>query len=248
MKNDFETLKQFLEFPTYSSSQIFEKFKTIKNAIFREKDKLSKERFLFVSGKKKNKVVLVAHADTDFDDAYNGGNSNNQKHFVVMEEDCLVAKTKNGERVGLGADDRAGCAILWILKDSGHSILITDGEEHGRIGSRWLMEQNQDIAEIINEHQFMIQFDRRNNLDFKCYDVGTDEFRSFIKKTTGYSEPDRFSFTDICTLCDKICGVNLSVGYYCEHSKDERINPAEWMNTLNIARKLLKKDLQKFER
>ena len=32
---------------------------------------------------------------------------------------------------GIGADDRAGCAILWLLKDSGHSLLVTNGEEIG---------------------------------------------------------------------------------------------------------------------
>jgi hypothetical protein len=56
---------------------------------------------------------------------------------------------------GIGADDRAGCAILWLLKDLGHSLLITDGEEKGGIGSKWLMNdtENADIAEEINtEH------------------------------------------------------------------------------------------------
>ena len=38
------------------------------------------------------------------------------------------------------------------------------------------MDHNKDIADEINhDHQFVIQFDRRNGRDFKCYDVGTDE-------------------------------------------------------------------------
>ncbi|NLO18505.1 MAG: Zn-dependent exopeptidase M28 [Ignavibacteria bacterium] len=247
MKNqDIELLKQFLEYPIWTSKPVFEKFKTIKDSIFREADEQGKERFLFLNGKKENKVVLIAHADTVFDMFYNGNSP--RKHFVEIENDYFVGKDEAGKRIALGADDRAGCAILWALKDSGHSILLTDGEEHGRIGSSWLMEQNPDIANIINQHQFMIQFDRRNGTDYKCYDVGTDEFRAFIEKRTKYSEPNRSSFTDICTLCEDICGANFSVGYYNEHHHDESIKISEWLHTLNIARDLLASELPKFER
>ncbi len=45
------------------------------------------------------------------------------------------------------------------------------------VGSTWLMydEKNRDIADRINNnHQFIIQFDRRGGKDFKCYNVGTE--------------------------------------------------------------------------
>lgn len=246
MKNqDIEVLKHFLEYPIWTSKPIFDKFKTIQNAIFREHSENGKERFLFVNGTKESKVVLVAHADTVFDVFYN---EPIQKHSVEIENDSFIGKNENGKRIALGADDRAGCAILWALKDAGHSILLTDGEERGKIGSHWLMEQNPDIANIINQHQFIVQFDRCNRNDFKCYDVGTDEFRAFIKEKTNFVEPNRESYTDICTLCKDICGVNLSVGYYDEHTSYERMNFNEWLHTLNIARKLLDEDLPKFER
>ena len=110
------------------------------------------------------------------------------------------------------------------------------------------MEQNPDIANILNQHQFIVQFDRCNRNDFKCYDVGTDEFRAFIKEKTNFVEPNRESYTDICTLCKDICGVNFSVGYHSEHTNNERMNFNEWLHTLNVARKLLNEDLPKFER
>ena len=106
----------------------------------------------------------------------------------------------------------------------GHSLLITDGEEHGAIGSDWLMKgpENMDIANLINQdHQFIIQFDRRNGKDFKCYSVGTDEFRAYIAEKTGYLEPDRSAGTDIVKLCRDITAVDLSVGYRNEHSEEE---------------------------
>jgi hypothetical protein len=242
--NDIELLRQFLEYPIWTSNQIFERFRSINNHIFRENNNLGKERFLFIEGNRKNKVVLVAHADTYFDVFYNGNGIIN--HNIEREDDYFIGRNENGQRIALGADDRAGCAILWALKDSGHSILITDGEERGRIGSTWLMQHNPDIAEKINLHQFMIQFDRRNAADFKCYDVGTDAFRTFIQENTNYTEDYGNQRTDICTLCEDICGVNISVGYYDEHTIYERINYKEWLNTLNITRNLISNDLPRF--
>lgn len=243
--NEVDILKQFLECPIWTSKPIFDIFKSLENAVFREKSENSKERFLFVNGVRKNKVVLVAHADTFFDEYYSG---KKQRHYVIKQGDFFIGNSLERERMALGADDRSGCAMIWLLKDTGHSILITDGEEKGRIGSNWLMRKNSDIAKIINQHQFMIQLDRRNSNDFKCYNVGSDEFRTFIREKTNFSEPDRSSFTDICTLCDEICGVNFSVGYYDEHTDNERINIKEWINTLTLVKSLLKNDLPKFNR
>jgi len=243
---EIETLKNFLEYPIWTSKFIFDRFKSIDNAIFREKNEKGKERFLFIEGEKENKVVLIAHADTYFDEYYDMPII---KHIVEIQDDCFVGKAESsGERIALGADDRAGCAMLWELKDLGHSILITDGEEKGRIGSKWLKYNNKDIADILNKHQFMIQLDRKNGLDFKCYEVGTEEFRTFIEENTGYSEPDIKKCTDICTLCTDICGVNFSVGYYDEHTNYEKINFNEWLNTLNMVKKLLNRELPRFEK
>lgn len=119
----------------------------------------------------------------------------------------------------------------------GHSLLITNGEEDRRQGSTWLMTANHDIAEEINrEHQFIVQLDRRNGNDFKCYTVGTDEFRSYVEQKTGYNEPDRRSYADIVTICRDITGVNLSIGYRNEHSSDECLYLKEWQNTLKLCR------------
>lgn len=242
--NEIEVLKQFLEFPIWTSEPIFEKFRTINNCDFREQSKSDKERFLFIEGQRESKVVLVAHADTFFDEFYK---KTKLKHRVIENNGFFYGEEDNGNPCGLGADDRAGCAILWLLKDSGHSLLITDGEEHGRIGSEWLMRMHPDIADKINQHQFMIQFDRRNGTDFKCYQVGTDAFREYIAQKTGYSEPDRSSYTDICSLCRDICGVNLSIGYYNEHTNEESINIQEWLHTLHMVKEILKHDLPRFE-
>ena len=234
---EVDVLMEFLRMPLSSSDEVFSKFSE-ESAIRRG---FNKKRFLFLEGSRDNRVLLVAHADT-FWDKDNPWGWNQQQEVVLRHG---VIRNSYG---GLGADDRAGCAMVWLLKGLGHSILITDGEENGRQGSRWLMAKNPDIAHRINSaHQFVVQLDRMNSSDFKCYEVGTDEFRAYIRHETGYTEPDRESFTDIVTLCRDICGVNLSVGYYDQHTFLEHIVVSEWQYTLGVCRNWLKrKDLPLF--
>ena len=102
------------------------------------------------------------------------------------------------------------------------------------------MSSNEDIANEVNyDHQFVIQLDRDNGWDFKCYDVGTEKFRAYVADKTGYTEPDRRSTTDIRTLCREIAGVNLCIGYHHEHGNQEYSNVAEWEHTLNTVREWL---------
>ncbi|MDY0017624.1 MAG: hypothetical protein RBS89_07265 [Candidatus Delongbacteria bacterium] len=220
--NDIKTLREFLSYPLNSTDGIFERFSALPGA---KKMGTAPARFVYVPGYKPDAAVLVAHADTVW----------------------TIAQSRSGV-TGIGADDRAGCAILWLLRDSGHSLLITDGEERGCLGASYA-SRCIDIDNELNAHTFMVEFDRRGANDFKCYDVGTPEFRSYVADMMpGYTEPDRSSCTDICVLCKDICGVNLSIGYYNEHTTSERIEEDEWHATLTAARKwLLDTELKRFE-
>jgi len=228
--DDVAVLLGFLRMSLKRSDEVFAKFLEIEGAVARG---AGLERFLFLQGVREDRVLLVAHADTFWDENYEKGDSPPQN---VVQEGGII-RNKNG---GLGADDRAGCAMVWLLRDSGHSLLITNGEEHGRRGSSWLMNENRDIAEEINaNHRFVLQLDRRNGTDYKCYSVGTDDFRRYIEGVTGYSEPDRRYDTDIVTLCRDICGVNLSVGYHREHIDQEYLVLDEWQRSLALCRRWL---------
>lgn len=231
MNTDIRTLMEFLETPIESSSCVFERFETLEGSIWRGS---FPERFIYVRGKRENKVCLVAHADTFWSNSpHNIGCGIQQNHKQeIIEEDGIIYNAHGG----LGADDRAGCAIVWLLRNLGHSLLITDGEEWGGLGSRFLMEKNPDIVNELNNHQFLVEFDLYSSGLFKCYSVGTDSFREYMAKSSGYIEPDRGSYTDIVTLCKKIIGVNLCVGYNQCHSTEEFLVEKEWLQTLNFAR------------
>ncbi len=236
-----DALEWILGLAPESSDSVLGFFGTLDGAVCRG---TSPARFVYIPGNRPDRVLLVAHADT----VWEGPSAYTMKNEFV-EEVGIYRPNGSEPKRGLGADDRAGCAILWVLRNMGHSLLITDGEEQGRLGSRFLMEDpaNRDIAEEINNtHGFAVQFDRRNASDFKCYDVGTDEFRVYVAKMTGYTEPDRSSFTDITTICRRIPGVNLSVGYYKEHTLDEYLVLEEWLHTIDVAREWLSKPLPRF--
>jgi len=240
--NHIEVLRSFLEIPLGSADGVFDRFLEIPGAIYRGE---GLERFLYVRGSRSNKVLLVAHADTVWDREY--GYDPGPTHEIKIENGEIKAVD---DQFGLGADDRAGCAMLWLLKDLGHSLLVTNGEEDGQKGACWLMSDNKDISDEINhDHEFVIQLDRCNGRDFKCYDVGTDEFRSYVADKTGYTEPDRRATTDIVTLCREIVGVNLSIGYHNEHGNQEHLNIAEWEHTLNLCcRWMTERELPRFRK
>jgi len=226
---DISVLKEFLSIPVHSADGVFDRFAALPGAIIRGK---GQERFLYVPGTRQNKVLLVAHADTYW--CHKAKADWTEQNLV---QEGHIIRNANG---GLGADDRAGCAIIWQLRELGHSILIVDGEESGLLGSFWLMNHNQDIAEAINnDHQFMVEFDRSNGREFKCYGVGTDAFREFVRMATGYTEPDRMRRSDIVALCKRIAGVNLSMGSLREHTKQEALDVREWQRTLDICREWL---------
>ena len=230
-------LEKFLSCNLASTQEVFNEFIKLENAqYFPETDGF--DDFVYVPGRRSDRVVLVAHADTVF--------SQDGQHKVVFE-DGIYRSGEYDVAIGIGADDRAGCAMLYLLKDSGHSLLITNGEESGCLGSLSIRKNHEKIYDELNSHMYFLELDRRNSSDFKTYDIPvSNEFNDFIAKETGFKEADTHSSTDITILCDKICGVNLSVGYYYEHTHVEYLVFSEWKHTLDVVMEMLKKTQRKF--
>ena len=232
-------LEQFLNYSISNTKEILNLFSSLPNAIYYFDG--GKNNFVYIPGNRSDRVLLVAHVDTVWDEFYSSNIC--FKNSLKYKFGKYYSGTKEN---GIGADDRAGCAILWLLKDLGHSLLILDGEEHGQIGANHLKNNYPDIYKEINNHNYMIQFDRRGKIDYKTYNIPvTTEFINFIEKNTKYKDAGKKSRTDIVVLCNEICGVNFSVGYYNEHTSDEILIFKEWFNTLNICYRLLMKEQNK---
>lgn len=232
-----EVLEEFLSYPLDNTYTLMEKFMTLHGAIGSFEENGGKKNYVFVPGSREDRVLLVAHADTVWDNCYL---SSEIGRTAMIHRKANIYYSLDPKR-GIGADDRAGCAILWLLRNSGHSLLILDGEEYAQIGARHLKNDNPELFELINNHRYAIQFDRRGRSNYKCYDIPvSEEFKAYIEEKTGYRNAGSLSRTDICVLCKRICGVNLSVGYYNEHSSREILDFQEWFHTLATVQKLLK--------
>jgi hypothetical protein len=237
-------LQDVCEWMMMSRDRVLDKFYNIPGAF---SDGEGQQRFVYVPGTRPDRVLIVAHADTVWNNLKIGletidgiVRSTNQKtEYKIKYRYSDTEVTKSG--YGIGADDRAGCCIAWRLKDLGHSILITSGEEIGCIATKRLMEHEWWENELNEKHNFAVQFDRRGHQDIVFYDLATDAFAEYVEKSTGYVPADG-STTDIRHICKKICGVNISVGYLDEHNPTERLVLANFENTASVALKWLSQD------
>ena len=239
-QEEMAVLDKFLNLDISTSEEVFAAFRTIEGAI--EDHGEGKQGYLYIPGTRSDRCVIAAHADTVFDTAYK---DKVYRSKVGYKEGVFYSESAE---CSIGADDRSGCAMLWLLRNSGHSLLILDGEEHGQIGANYLKDSNPELFEEINDHSFILQLDRRNSSDYRYYGLPvTPEFVSYIESETGFTLAEGKGRTDIGILCTKACGVNLSVGYYDEHKPTERLVYSEWLNTYNIVKTMLAKPLKKYK-
>lgn len=181
-------------------------------------------------------VCLVAHMDTVF-------NIPPEDFFYDPKESVLWSPD------GLGTDDRAGVyAILEIVlryKLKPH-IIFTMGEEKGGIGAHSLVT---DFPECpFAELNFIIELDRQGHNDCVFYSCDNNAFTKFIKKF-GFAY-ETGTFTDISVIAPKwkAAAVNLSVGYYNEHTYTELLCVKSLARTIHKVVKILKtENLQSYD-
>jgi len=184
------------------------------------------EGYVYARQKKSSiPIMLVAHIDTVH---------GKPPSSIYYDREANVIWSPDG----LGGDDRAGVAAILEIVERGYRpyILFLDGEERGGIGA------HEAIANIMLPAKVhcLIELDRKNSNDAVFYNCGNEEFMSYIINF-GY-EFEVGSFSDISILCPKwdIAGVNLSIGYYNQHSSAEYVKLDEWELAVEKVTKMLK--------
>lgn len=145
---------------------------------------------------------------------------------------------------GIGGDDRCGIyAILEILKKYDCHAVFTEDEEIGCVGAGYFAKSKL-AKRIKNKMLFAIEIDRKGNNDAVFYECDNKDFTEFVTKE--YWKKDGGSFTDICEICPSIncAGVNLSSGYYNQHTKWETINLKELDTIISEIQKLIERGLK----
>ncbi len=234
--NDRTVLEEFLCVPLGTTDDIFSRFAALPNAVY-ERGAGERERFCYVPGTRKDRVILAAHADTIW--SYNGKEN---VHDIKFENGLFTSAT---EGLGLGADDRAGCSIVWILRESGHSLLIFDSEERDRQGCE-LLKKNSKILKEVQKHRYMLELDMWGSSEFKPFCANLKSFAKYISLHTGFSANLNGGNTDITRLCSRVCGANFSVGYAHYHRPDETLDYVQWQQSLTALRKLLSQKQPRF--
>jgi len=169
--------------------------------------------------------LLTAHMDTT-------PNVNEKKRNPVKNIVVDIQEPQKGNEIhyisspeGIGGDDRCGVyIILRILAETEirPSILFCEDEEIGCVGSdKFACSEYCSELENLN---FLLECDRRGNNDLVFYNDDNRSFHIWCEKTTGYKE-NYGSCSDISLLMEVcgISGVNISVGYYDEHTINEYI-------------------------
>lgn len=190
-------------------------------------DVIEEDGFLYAKGDVP--ILLVAHMDT------------------VHKEQCksiIVTDGKMSSHQGIGGDDRCGVFIIAnIVKKHHCSVLLCEDEEIGGVGARKFTQ-----TEYINNLgvNFMIEFDRRGNNDAVFYSCDNKDFTNFVLEHTGFKTATG-SFSDISLLmpASKLCGVNLSSGYYNAHQVTEYVAYDEMFDTIEAAQALITAECEK---
>lgn len=165
----------------------------------------------FVYAKGTVPICLVAHLDT----------VHTELPQVIVEEADKMSSPQ-----GIGGDDRCGVyAILQIIQKHNCSVIFCCDEEIGGVGANVFSQSS--LAKQA-EFQYMIELDRKGKTDAVFYDCDNPKFTDFITDFGPWTE-NFGSFSDISYLAPAIgcAAVNLSVGYYNQHTAKEYVVPSE---------------------
>lgn len=175
-------------------------------------------------------IALIGHLDTVFPEY----TRDNLEIFYDQQKRVMWSPD------GLGADDRAGIdMILHILATTNlrPHLLFTCDEETTLAGAKELTS----IPCPFKELSYIIELDRQGTNDCVFYQCGNHNFQQYIQ-TFGFKAA-LGSYTDISVIGPawNIACVNLSVGYYNEHSFAEYLNWKEWEKTFSRVKTMLTK-------
>lgn len=218
-------------------------------------------KYVYVPGTRDDRVLLVAHADTvgtrpPVSVDWKGNIATVGATYIPPKSTNVTPISRESSyysiapKTVLGADDRAGCAIMWTFRNSGHSLLICDEEELGCVGAEEAAIELVDFKspDCLSRHLFAIEVDRRGDTNYVFYDVSTPEFETWIASTLPAWSKEYGSFSDIACICEhaEICGVNLAAGYLYEHTRQEVLMFDAWRRSRAAVERILQRATQRF--
>ena len=221
-KMDYELFEQILQLPQPKLKGILES-----HLIRSDYRPVSERGFLYAPGE--IPVLLVAHLDT--------------VHHQTVRDICYSAKRRIVmSPQGIGGDDRAGVfMILQIIRRARCHVLFCEDEEIGAVGARVF-----DQSGIRPKVNFIVELDRRGRNDAVFYGCCNLEFTSFVEQF-GFREA-MGSFSDISIIAPGLetAAVNISAGYYEEHTRYEYIDLKHMMMNVRRVTRMVRTECSHF--
>lgn len=164
---------------------------------------------------------------------------------ITIGGDIISAVYADGNSAGLSADDSNGIWVaLKLLKDIDNlKVVFTCEEESGGQGADAASENIDFFLDVM----FLIQADRRGNSDLITHTNGFETASpKFVERIKPISDKYQYksnigTFTDIGILAGEleISGVNISCGYYNEHTDREYTNFLELQNCYEYIKEII---------
>ena len=175
-------------------------------------------------------VLLVAHLDTVH---------RQPVQIICYSENRRIAMSPQG----IGGDDRAGVfMILQIIKKARCHVLFCEDEEIGGHGAQLFTRSG--IQPQVN---YLVELDRRGRNDAVFYECANPDFIRFVE---GFGFREEFgSFSDISVLAPHLqtAAVNISAGYFFEHSPHEYIDLVYMMNNVERVTRMVRTECEHFQ-
>ena len=177
-------------------------------------------------------IMLIAHLDT--------------VHKEPVKDIC---SSKGGDILmspqGIGGDDRCGVYALLKLAECGPThhpwLLFCCDEEVGGLGSRaFAMDYKAGLLpKELSKMKMLIELDRKGNNDAVYYHCANDDlenYMTFLRWKTEFG-----TFTDICNIAPVlgVAAVNLSIGYYNQHTNGEYICISDMNSTIERVKQII---------
>ena len=174
------------------------------------------KNFIYLEGDKNSPFCIISHVDTC------------TRKGVALQCNGTVMKNLKGL---LGADDRAGVyAAITIYNNATIKphLLFTDLEEVGGVGAK-------EVATLLTKPdgvKLLVELDRQGCNEYVVYQDQQSEVHDYIRKF-GFVE-QYGSYSDISDIGPawECASVNLSIGYYHQHTDKEELHLDEMHLTI----------------